>query len=89
METKQEKLTTLDKTQKLFFLLCLEQYDEFEGGQPTITQQLKLIDFIKEFEVLDQTKLFDTKGNVVDKAKSFGLWWRQNFDEIYKILFKY
>ena len=73
----------------VFFNLCLAQYDEFEGGEPTMYQQDKLIEFIKEFPLLDQTSVMNQKGNYVNKSKVFQIWWKENFEEIYQILFVY
>jgi hypothetical protein len=82
-------IPTLDKTQNIFFNLCLVQYEELEGGEPTLEQEKKLIDFISDFNVLEQTKVITPMGKVLDTAKKFHLWWKENFDEINKILFVY
>ena len=86
---KMKQIPTLNKTQNVFFNLCLAQYDEFEGGEPTMYQQDKLIEFIKEFPLLEQTNVMNQKGNYVNKAKVFHIWWKENFEEIYQILFVY
>jgi hypothetical protein len=84
---EKKTITTLDKTQKMYFDMCLKKYTPFMLDEPTKDQQLKLIEFISEFNVLDQTQVITPSGKTLNDTEKFNLWWRQNLDEIIEIFF--
>jgi hypothetical protein len=84
---ERQTITTLDKTQKMYFDMCLKKYTPLMLDEPTKEQQLKLIEFISEFNVLDQTHVITPSGEPLNDTQKFNLWWRENVDEIIDIFF--
>ena len=77
----------LDKTQQMYFDMCLDKYTPLMFDKPTKEQQLKLVEFISEFNVLDQTQVITPSGETLNDTQKFNLWYRQNIDELIKIFF--
>lgn len=78
---------TLDKTQKMYFDMCLKKYTPLMFDEPTKEQQLKLVEFISEFNVLEQTQVITLSGKRLNETEKFNLWYRQNIDELIEIFF--
>ena len=55
--------------------------------EPTMEQQFKLMEFISEFNMLEQTQVITPNGGTLNDVQKFNLWYRQNIDEIIEIFF--
>jgi hypothetical protein len=78
---------TLDKTQKMYFDMCIKKYTPLMLDEPTMEQQFKLMEFISEFNMLEQTQVITPNGGTLNDVQKFNLWYRQNIDEIIEIFF--
>jgi hypothetical protein len=81
------KTMTLNKTQQMYFDMCLKKYTPLMFDEPTKEQQLKLVEFISEFNVLGQTQVITPSGKSLNETEKFNLWYRQNINELVEIFF--
>ena len=82
-----EIISRLDETQKMYFDKCVIKFKSLLLDEPSIEQQLKLVEFISEFNVLGQTQVITPSGKSLNETEKFNLWYRQNIDEIIEIFF--
>lgn len=78
---------TLTQFQKELFDWTIQQHYKMTGGMDTtLDEELKLVLFIKEFELLETTNLIiPQNGKLATKEQKFIFWFRQNFNNIEKI----
>ena len=78
---------TLTQFQKELFDWTIQQHYNMTGGMDaTLEEELRLVSFIKEFELLETTNLFIPQtGKMATKEQKFIFWFRQNFDDIERV----
>ena len=82
-----EIISRLDETQRMYFDRCVIKFKSLLLDEPSIEQQLKLIEFISEFNVLDQTQVITPSGKTLNETEKFNLWHRENLDKLIEIFF--
>jgi hypothetical protein len=77
---------TLTPFQKELFDFTIQKHYDMTGGiDATLEEELGLVLFIKEFELLETSTLILDTGKLATKEQKFIFWFRQNFNEIEKI----
>lgn len=69
-----ETISRLDKTQKMYFDMCLKKFTSLMLDEPRLEQQLQLVEFIGGFTALDG-------------IENFNVWYRKNLDKLIEIFF--
>lgn len=78
-------LSDLTEEHLEIFDYCVSRYDhEVDGGEPTIEQQLDLIEFIPTTKSL--TELMDSLDDPEDQYEALDWWWYLNQDRVNEIL---
>jgi hypothetical protein len=55
--------------------------------EPSMEQQLQLVEFISQFNVLEQTQVITPSGKTLNETEKFKLWYSENLNEIIEIFF--
>jgi hypothetical protein len=82
-----ETISRLDKTQKMYFDMCLKKFTSLMLDEPSMEQQLQLVEFISQFNVLEQTQVITPSGKTLNETEKFKLWYSENLNEIIEIFF--
>ena len=84
MTTTENTLTQFQK--ELFDWIIQGMKNHTYDFNSTLEQELRLVLFIKEFELLETTNVIVPEtGKMATKEQKFMLWWRENRNDIKKI----
>lgn len=82
-----EIISRLDETQKMYFDRCVIKFKSLLLDEPSIEQQIKLVELISQFNLLDQTQVITPSGKTLNETEKFKLWYSENLNEIIEIFF--